>query len=41
MKENVLKVIGKAIEAEANANAKQWPPICTMILHQPKRPKRK
>lgn len=39
VKDNLLKVVGKVVEARAGANDKTWPPICIGFLYQPKRPK--
>ena len=41
IKKRVLKAIGKVAEIEANINAKDWPPICSFYMHQPKRPNKK
>ncbi len=39
--EVVLKTLAKATEHEAKVNMHGWPPRCTGIFHQPKRPTKK
>lgn len=41
MKEVALKGVSKSLEREVSKEVKEWPPICSLILHQPKRPEYK
>lgn len=41
MKKDVLKVVLKMAEIEANEKNAIWPPRCVGFVHQPKRPKKK
>jgi len=36
----VLEMVGKVVKLEVKKNENAWPPICTGIVHQPKRPKK-
>lgn len=38
IEKKVLSLISKALEYGAIKEEKRWPPYCTTILHQPKRP---
>lgn len=39
MNKNFLKLIEKITRQEIERNAFGWPPLCTGIYHQPKKPK--
>ncbi len=43
MKDNhnkdTLKLLKKLTKGMVEKESKEWPPVCSMILHQPKRPK--
>lgn len=41
VKKNILMVVGKVAEIQANIVDSSWPPKCAGLLHQPKRPKKK
>lgn len=37
-KHNVLKVVEAMARKKVESDSFRWPPLCTGILHQPKRP---
>lgn len=39
LSKTVLKAVEKVTRQEVKKNAFGWPPLCTGIYHQPKRPK--
>lgn len=41
IKKSVLRSVQKVAEVEANMAWTPWPPTCTGIIHQPKRPQKK
>lgn len=41
IKKNVLKAIESITRSEIEKSKQPWPPLCTGILHQPKRPVKK
>ena len=40
-KGKMLEVVERIARVEVERNQNWWPPICSGILHQPKRPKKK
>lgn len=38
LKKGLLKTVEKVTRAEVEKNLFGWPPLCTGIYHQPKRP---
>lgn len=41
VKKHILKMAAGAVKATSKVYMEEWPPHCTSILHQPKRPKKK
>ncbi len=40
-KKSALKMVEKIVRIEVEKNFFEWPPLCTGIYHQPKRPIKK
>lgn len=38
IREIALKGVSKSLESGAKKEVESWPPICGLLLHQPKRP---
>lgn len=41
LKKKALKVMTELIEVSTKEYLEEWPPHCTLILHQPTRPQKK
>ncbi|MHC6181032.1 cyclic lactone autoinducer peptide [Clostridium sp. JNZ X4-2] len=37
---NLLKIVERITRIEVQKNSDEWPPFCSGIYHQPKRPKK-
>lgn len=40
IKKNLLKIVERITRIEVEKNLHAWPPFCSGIYHQPKRPKK-
>ena len=41
MKKEALKIVKAVAEFKVGKNEAPWPPACTTLLHQPRRPEKK